>query len=74
MPPRRGRHCGAAVVRSGKLNQGFPLALNVGKHGYSHDDAPKKETTPIGITVVSKKQGFRPAHPSAPKSTGKEQS
>jgi hypothetical protein len=45
-----------------------------GQHRYCHDDAPKEETAPTGIAVVSKKQGFRPAHLTAPKSAEKEQS
>jgi hypothetical protein len=52
---------------------GFPWSSRRG-HEQCHDNAPKKETAPVGIVVVSFKLGFAPAHPSSSRSVKKEQS
>jgi hypothetical protein len=41
--------------------------LVVGQQEQCHDDAPKEETTPAGVAIVSFKQGFHPGTSVSPK-------
>jgi hypothetical protein len=43
------------------MDLGFPLVLEAGTLGQGHNDAFKKVTTPIGVAIVSMKQGFCPS-------------
>lgn len=59
-PLRRGRHRGAAAVRSVQPDLGFPPALEVGSTSRTMTDAPKEVTAPTGVAVVSFKPSFSP--------------